>query len=115
MVYFDKDLKPCPFCGGKAERGFSFSGGNYTRCSGCSATLWSVPSNTSEELWNARTQDAQLKVAMDVIKSLDITIECALEAFEHSQQYQMFSELISRRKQQANEALEKMKQMGGGE
>lgn len=77
MVYFDSDLKPCPFCGSKAERGYNISYGSYTRCSDCEVIRYAIPSKTSEQLWNDRSYEAeiefqreQLKVCVDALKKL---------------------------------------------
>lgn len=36
-----EELKPCPFCGGPAERDFSFEGGWYAaiKCGGCNTLM----------------------------------------------------------------------------
>ena len=56
MSKFD-ELKPCPFCGGAADRVYKSSGQTtHIECSGCKAQFpKSTMSNRYDEAWNTRT------------------------------------------------------------
>ena len=62
----NKELKPCPFCGGEAVLRTSvfFKHDAYVRCKKCGAKSMSYPSASAEdarlrtiEAWNRRTKE----------------------------------------------------------
>lgn len=61
-----KELKPCPFCGGKAEFRICDNGIGYIICTGCRAQVGhlktlskSRPFGEIIEAWNARVGDGK--------------------------------------------------------
>jgi Lar family restriction alleviation protein len=55
----NKELKPCPFCGGKAEVAEHKFGFNTVYCESCGArtTAWYLPD--AIETWNRRADGAK--------------------------------------------------------
>lgn len=64
------DLKPCPFCGGKAQLDHNQGGiltRSYVRCNSCGCKTWEFTISTEEssdmeaiEAWNRRVGDGRL-------------------------------------------------------
>lgn len=103
-----EELKPCPFCGGKADQR-PVRDGTKTRCTRCSADVvaYNGPDDPggarrSAEQWNRRAPDPRLEeaekalkpfarsvellddgIAPDLLADDDMSIEAAL--FEHQQ------------------------------
>lgn len=52
------ELKPCPFCGGKARRRFTngkYGITYYAFCEECGAEMSTINENEMYEAWNRRT------------------------------------------------------------
>ena len=65
----------------------------------CGDVAWDFIIEAFDKLKNIEAENTRLR---ETIKSLNLTIDCALEGLEHSQ-YSALSELISRRQKQALE------------
>lgn len=70
----DKDLKPCPFCGGEANFCYLVSKDNPMEygvsCASCSASKrWYSSSQTALEVWNTRATDCLAVDVDDCIKA----------------------------------------------
>ena len=63
-----EELKPCPFCGGKAYIGENtvFNGMFYACCCDCSASAGDEFNSKEEAIaaWNTRTQKQPLTIAL---------------------------------------------------
>ena len=69
MLKLSSELKPCPFCGGKAYSYFvkphkhvlvnmpEYSGGGFVECSSCTACVSANSKEEAESLWNSRTDE----------------------------------------------------------
>ena len=57
------ELKPCPFCGGKARCAIGFMGVNFFKCNKCGATVsfdneyYNNHKNEAIKAWNRRTDN----------------------------------------------------------
>jgi Lar family restriction alleviation protein len=53
----NEELKPCPFCGGKAEMVSDFDDEHYVYCTGCKGG-WKTMETPEEaaEAWNRRVE-----------------------------------------------------------
>ncbi len=57
------ELKPCPFCGGKARRVIGFMGVNFFKCTACGATVsfdneyYNNHKNEAVKAWNRRVDN----------------------------------------------------------
>lgn len=56
------ELKPCPFCGGKARHGINYLGQHYVACENCFSHVWENDKDHDKkqdtiERWNRRVNN----------------------------------------------------------
>lgn len=70
MNFNDEDIKPCPFCGSKAEwlylpwdseTGTGDDGSGYVKCTKCGAEIFELSRDDGVKAWNNRITRSRVK------------------------------------------------------
>jgi len=83
------ELKLCPFCGRKAEKGEDRESYECVMCKDCTATVYSMDEDTDVELWNTRPIEDELRKRIEDLElgMLEIlastSIDEAQQIYEH--------------------------------